>query len=61
MAEYLMILSYGIIQIFEVGFCFPFQPELLIDESRSFLAVSGPILPEPSGDALSMSHASFIL
>ena len=32
MAEYLVILSHGIVQFFEVGFCFLFQPELHNDE-----------------------------
>ena len=37
MAKYLMIPSHCIIQFFEVGFHFPFQPELFIDKVDPFL------------------------
>ena len=37
MTKYLVILSHCIIQFFEVGFHFPFQPELLINEVNPFL------------------------
>ena len=38
MAKYLVILSHCIVQFFEVGFHFPSQSELLIDEVNSFLS-----------------------
>ena len=38
MAKYLVILSHCVVQFCEFGFCFPFQPELLIDEVDPFLS-----------------------
>ena len=54
MAEYLMILSHYVIQFFEVGFHFPFQPGLLTDEVNPFLSFL-------SGAALLLSCVSFSL
>ena len=42
MAEYLVMLSHCIVQFFEVGFHFLFQPELLIDEVNPFLSFLHP-------------------
>ena len=42
MAEYLVILSNSVVQFFEVGFGFPFQSELLLDEVNPFLPFPGP-------------------
>ena len=33
--------THCIVQFFEVGFCFPFQPELLIDKVHPFLLFLG--------------------
>ena len=41
-AEYLVVLSHCVVQFFEVGFHFSFQPELLIDEVNLFLPLLSP-------------------
>ena len=42
MTKYLMIFSDGIIQFCKFGFCFTFQPELLVDKVDSLLSFMHP-------------------